>query len=143
MRTRNLIALLAIAASSSACIVDINSPDARHDGTDNPTVANIPAVSLSSQNFAFAVLGNNFAYDQEYVTSIQSSDLRLAVAVSQYSAGSARLEVRDATNALVYAQQYAGNVAQSIDQVRGSAPFRVRVVFSTFTGTFAASLTPR
>jgi len=142
MRIKNIIALIAIAASTSACIVDINSPDSNHR-SDVPSVSNAPAVSLSSQSFAFAVLGNNFAYDQEYVTTIQSGDLRLSAAVTQYSAGSARFEVRDATNALVYAQSYAGNVAQSIDQVRGTAPFRVRVVFSTFTGSFAASLTPR
>ena len=143
MYNRRHVVLLADAAATTACIVDINTPDSRNHSIDIPVVANSPAVSATSSGFGFAVLASNFAFDDEYVTSIQSSDLRLSIALSQYGGGTARVEVRDAANAIAFAQQYSGNVAQSIADVHGTAPFRVHLTFSNFNGSFAASLAPR
>src|SRR4051812_17703723 len=143
MYTRRLVALISVVAATTACIVDINAPGSTNHNIDIPAVANSPAVAASSSGFGFAVLASNFAFDDEYVTTIASSDLRLTIALSQYGGGMARVEIRDAGNTIVFAQQYSGNVAQSIADVHGTAPFRVHLSFSTFNGSFAASLAPR
>lgn len=142
MRPKHLIALLAL-ASTSACIVDINTPHTRNACFSVSEMNNSPAVSTSSSGFAFAVCGIDFVFDDEYATSLQTANLQLSVALSQYAGGTARVEVRDATNAVVFTQQFTQSLSQSLADVHGTAPFRVHMTFNSFNGQFAASLGPR
>lgn len=142
MRPRHLLGLLAL-VGMSACIVDINSPHSHSGCYTLSDLNNAPAVSTSSSGFAFTVCGTDFVFDDEYATSLQASNLQLAVALSQYSGGSARVEVRDATNAVVFTQQFTRSQAQNLADIQGTAPFRVRMTFDSFNGQFAANLGPR
>jgi len=125
----------------AGCIVDIASPNfgdgTTHGGTSS---TNVPSVDVGTQSFGFAVLAHRFTFDREYATVMQSSNARLSIAIAQYGGGSALLEVRDATNAVVFSRQFTGNVAENAGVVQGTPPLRVRVSFSGFSGSFAASL---
>jgi hypothetical protein len=131
------IAVLAL----TGCIVDIASPKFG-DGTTHggSSGTNIPSVDVGTQSFGFAVLARRFTFDREYATVMQSSNARLSVAIAQYGGGSAAIEVRDATNAVVFSRQFTGNAAENAGVVQGTPPLRVRVSFSGFSGSFAASL---
>ena len=138
---RTLRALLALAvAASLGCIIDVTTPYG--DGSSGPSVANIPAVSSSAASFGFAVLGSHFALDQQYSSPLPSGAVRVAVALTQYDGGTVKAEIRDATGLLIFSQQLQGNVAQSVQEMRGTSPFSVRLVFSSFSGSFAFSATP-
>jgi hypothetical protein len=125
----------------TGCIVDIASPEFG-DGTSHGGTAgtNTPSVDVGTQSFGFAVLARRFTFDREYATVMPTSNARLSVAIAQYGGGSALLEVRDATNSVVFSRQFTGNVAENAGVVQGTPPLRVRVSFSGFSGSFAASL---
>ena len=142
MRYKTLFALLAL-VPLSACIVDINSPQSGSACYTASSMNNAPAVSASSSGFSFAVCGIDFVFDDEYATSLQSSNLQLSVALSHYGSGMAKVEVRDATNAVVFTQQFTRTLSQNLADIHGSAPFRVRMTFSSFNGQFAANLGPQ
>ena len=139
---RTLHAALALALiTASGCIIDVTTQPGDKN-TDVPTVANVPAVASSASSFGFAVLGRHFALDQQFASPLPSGTVRVAVALTQYDGGTVKAEIRDATGLLVFSQQLQGNLAQSVQDLRGTGPFTVRLVFTSFTGSFAFSATP-
>lgn len=105
--------------------------------------ANVPVVGMSDGQFGFAVTARDWTYDQSYSPNLSGGTLQIGLVVEGYTTGTGTLAVTDATDASVFAQNLAGNVAEGNRvTVHGTPPFRVHVATSHYTGTISVGIAP-
>ena len=139
-----LVALLAV-VSLGGCVaeVSVGPYDDRDGDKHDPTpgmATNSPIVGVSEQGLGFVVRARDFSADERYGPLVRTSSVSVATTLFGYGGGTATVEVRDATGAVVMQQELAGNVAQGNATVRGTAPFTVALTFRRFTGSLSLAV---
>lgn len=138
LRLPTRLAAAVLAAALNACVAD----GVTGLGSTGDVGRNTPTVGLSTMGFGFAVAAHDFTFAQSYGPTLEATQVSAGVALLGYGGGTARLELRDASGAVVLAQEFRSNVAQGSATARGTPPFTVRLVFDRFTGSFALGLGP-
>lgn len=113
-------------------------------GCVNPTgegvgsSSNTPIVAASGGGVGFTVFAREFTFDQSYPGPTQGDSVALGLVVSNYTGGSAQVEILDANGVKQLQLPVTNNVVQAQGQstVRGTPPYSLHVQFTRFTGTF-------
>src|SRR4051812_30080121 len=131
MRPVRHLRRLALFSALTACSATV---DLTGVGTGDAGV-NAPVVGSTSGAFGYALHARTYSADQSYSPDLGSATLTVGLAVASYGGGAGRLEVIDATGAVVFGSALQGLIAQGSTVVRGSPPYRVRLTFDRFSGS--------
>ena len=102
------------------------------------TASNTPVVAASGGGVGFTVFARNFTFDQSYAGPSQGDSVAVGLVVSNYTGGSAQVEILDANGVKQLQLPVTYNVVQAQGQstVHGTPPYTLHVRFTSFTGTF-------
>jgi hypothetical protein len=134
-----LLPTILIASATTGCIVDITSSDDTKQITDG---SNIPVVGVSADGLGYALRARGFTSAEQYGPVVHTKSASVVTAVIGYTAGSAVIEIRDASSAVVMQQTITNNLAQASTVVRGTPPFKVSLSFQHFSGAFSLAVGP-
>lgn len=135
------VAAAAVLPTLGACVfADVTEPVT----TVTTSAANTAVVGNTGGAFGYALQARAYSADTSYAPALtpSASSITVGLAVASYGGGTGRIQIADATGAVVYAAALEGTVAQGSTVVRGRAPYVVRLAFDHFSGSVSLGITP-
>jgi len=98
--------------------------------------ANSPVVAASGAGVGFTVAARDFTFDHSYAGPTRGDSVAVGLVVTNYTGGSALVEIVDANQVAQLQVPVSSNIVQAQGQamVHGPAPYTVHVQFAHFTG---------
>lgn len=98
---------------------------------------NTPSVSISNENFSYAIKANKFTKDESYSLTFTTDSVKVSLAVSNLTNGSAKVEVILKDGSKPFYRLLLTNYALS-EQFKVKSDFsKINISFTNFTGDFA------
>jgi hypothetical protein len=101
---------------------------------------NTPSVSISNENFSYAIKANKFTKDESYSLTFTSDSVKVSLAVSALTTGSAKVEVVLKDGSKPFYRLLLTNYALSEQFKVKSNISRINISFTNFTGEFAFNM---
>ncbi|MFZ5947282.1 MAG: hypothetical protein ACOYU5_04875 [Stygiobacter sp.] len=101
---------------------------------------NTPSVSISNENFSYAIKANKFTKDESYSLTFTSDSVKVSLAVSALTTGSAKVEVVLKDGSKPFYRLLFTNYALSEQFKVKSNISRINISFTNFTGEFAFNM---
>ncbi len=98
---------------------------------------NTPSVSISNENFSYSIKANKFTKDESYSLTFTTDSVKVSLAVSNLTSGSAKVEVilKDGTKPF-YRLLFTNYALTEQFKVKNDFS-KINIVFTNFTGEFA------
>ncbi|MEW5842862.1 MAG: hypothetical protein AB1775_06335 [Bacteroidota bacterium] len=136
--------LLLFAASFTLITISGCKKDSVSSPFDNVTLTeNAPTFSNGTNSFAFSINANNFTKINEYILNMNTQTIGVAITVTNFSRGSATLELYSDTNVKVFSRNLSSNTASSETFTFDSRVARTQIHFTNFTATFNCAVTAK
>ena len=111
---------------------------------DNVNVTeNTPTLSNSANSFAFSINATEFTKTHEYIISMSSQTLGIALTVTNRTRGSVTVLLYDDKNNKVLTRDLSTNVASSETLNFEANVNRIQIQFTNFTATFNCAITAK
>ena len=104
---------------------------------------NAPTFSNDTNSFSYSLTANNFTKINEYILNMKTQTIGIAITVTNFSRGSATLELYSDTNVKVFSRNLSSNTASSETFMFDSRVTRTQIHFTNFTATFKCEITAK
>lgn len=104
------------------------------------TINNTPAVSISGENFSYAIKAKQFTKSESFPITFTSDSVKVALAVSNLVAGSVIAEVILKDNSKPFYRMLITNYALSEQFKLKNQISKINITFTNFTGDFSFNL---
>ncbi|MCX7875252.1 MAG: hypothetical protein N2321_03675 [Melioribacteraceae bacterium] len=101
---------------------------------------NTPAVSITNENFSYAIKAKYFTKDENYNLNFTSDSVKVSVAASNLTAGSVKVEITLKDGSKPFYRNLLTNYALSEQFKVKSEISKVNITFTNFTGDFAFNM---
>lgn len=133
---------------SVAGIFMITISGCKKDSLTNPfdninITENTPTFSNSANSFAFSINATEFTKIYEYIISMSSQTLGIALTVTNRTRGSVTVLLYDDKNNKVLTRDLSTNVASSETLNFEANVNRIQIQFTNFTATFNCAITAK
>ena len=108
-----------------------------------PLTENAPTFSNNTNSFSYSLTANNFTKINEYILNMNTQTISVAITVTNFSRGSATLELYSDTNVKVFSRVLSSNTASSETYTFDSRVTRTQIHFTNFTATFNCAITAK
>ena len=108
-----------------------------------PLTENAPTFSNNTNSFSYSLTANNFTKINEYILNMNTQTISIAITVTNFSRGSATLELYSDTNVKVFSRVLSSNTASSETFTFDSRVTRTQIHFTNFTATFNCAITAK
>jgi len=116
------------------------------DEITNPGIElsiNSPSVANGSQSFAYALKASAYNSSTEYSLSFSGLNLSIALSLTSYSTGDVSIQLWDANKQMLSKLDYNSNTNLTQPIGLESAPSKIKLVFSNFSGLLNFTLSSK
>ncbi len=105
-----------------------------------PPYYNTPAMSKTTDAFAYTLTAEYFTSTAGYDVTFTSDSLAYSLIISSYFSGIGNLDVKDSSGAILYSEILQGNKVISFTQTDLGIPKIIHIDFDHFTGSINFAL---
>lgn len=120
----------------------------KKDSVTNPfdnisLTENAPTVANSTNSFAFAINGNDYTKNYEYILNMNTQNLGIAITITNRTRGSVAIYLFSETNAKVFSRELSSNTASSETFTFDSRVNRIQIQFTNFTASLNCAVSTK